>query len=528
MAFIFSTSHLPETRVRRPDHLENEEDVMQPMPRAGGVRAFSHLPVRDNPAPSTGPLREDSPRSGIAPIPPRSATPSTSGSPMSEAQEDAPPPEADSAPEDDTAPQDHADDRPWYMPRITAQDLPPQDHPEDAHAPSPKPWENTTRKSGFADTPPAAASTSSTRDSGFSPSLQDLRDAFHSPAPDSPAGQAPAQDNRPALPGGRLFEQRSAPEAFLTQQLGKGASGLPRQQRLEGSERILAAQQQPVGGATPTAPGGRLAAPSQAVSPYQEEAPNTSDGGRAASPQNTPEIKDTRALRPLRPGRSPDPGEPYSIERDKVEEEMTKLLLARRAVYDKKGLGNMPISTDELTRLMELDYQRGLAANSEGWGMTFDELMRYADDVYLYHTEPNEEKHPGHEGTRGSGFELEESPKPRYDNPHIKPMIRGKSDPYFSWEINYNVVGQWLRIAGYSKAEAAHFLAAWLAKSPSKWKSLHLDRQTWFWVGYNYADARQKGWHPAGRLPKARPEDHGWVTPPPASYPSRPQERRRF
>jgi len=45
MAFIFSTSHLPETRVRRPDHLEDEEDedVMQPMPRAGGVRAFSHV-----------------------------------------------------------------------------------------------------------------------------------------------------------------------------------------------------------------------------------------------------------------------------------------------------------------------------------------------------------------------------------------------------------------------------------------------------------------------------------------------------
>ena len=119
MAFIFSTSHLPETRVRRTDHLEDDEeedDVMQPMPRADGVRAFSHLPVRDNPAASTGPLREDSPHGGIVPIPPRSATPSTSGSPMAEAQDDAPPPEADSAPEDDTAPQDHADDRPWYMP----------------------------------------------------------------------------------------------------------------------------------------------------------------------------------------------------------------------------------------------------------------------------------------------------------------------------------------------------------------------------------------------------------------------------
>lgn len=27
--------------------------------------------------------------------------------------------------------------------------------------------------------------------------------------------------------------------------------------------------------------------------------------------------------------------------------------------------------------------------------------------------------------------------------------------------LNCNVVGQWLRIAGYNKIEAAHFLAAW-------------------------------------------------------------------
>ncbi len=134
--------------------------------------------------------------------------------------------------------------------------------------------------------------------------------------------------------------------------------------------------------------------------------------------------------------------------------------------------------------------------------------------------------HEWHEGTRGSGFELEESPKPRYDNPHIKPMIRGKSDAYFSWEINYNVVGQWLRIAGYNKIEAAHFLAAWIAKSPSKWKSLDLDRQTWFWIGYDYANARQSGWHPAGRTPGPKPGNYWWMTPPPASYPSRPQERR--
>ncbi len=220
MAFIFSTSHLPETLARRPDHLEEEEDddtPQQPPPRAGGVRAFSHLPVRDNPAPSTGTLREDSPRGEIAPRPPRSATPSTSRPPMSEAQDDAPPPEADSAPEDDIAPQDHADDSPWYMPRITAQDLPPQDPPENAHAPSPKPWENTTRSSGFDDAPPADRSTHS---SGYSPTPQDLRDAFHSPTPDSPAGEAPAQDISPAMLRGRIFEKR-LPPGFRSQGTGE-------------------------------------------------------------------------------------------------------------------------------------------------------------------------------------------------------------------------------------------------------------------------------------------------------------------
>ena len=296
MAFIFSTSHLPETRVRRPDHLEEEEDeevMQQPPPRAGVVRAFSHLPVRNTPAPSTGPLREDSPRREIGPLPPRSVTPSTSRSPMSEAQDYAPPPEADSDrnPEDDTAPQDRAYDRPWYMPRITAQDLPPQDHPEDAHAPSPKPWENTTRSSGFDDAPPAAASPSTTRSSGFSPSTQDLRDDFHSPTPAPPTGKAPAQDNSIALPRGRIFEKRSVPAAFLMQQQSKDASGSSSQQRLQGSERPLAAQQQPVREATSTANGNNPAALSQPVSPYQGQAPEKMDEGRGASPRNNSEVK---------------------------------------------------------------------------------------------------------------------------------------------------------------------------------------------------------------------------------------------
>jgi hypothetical protein len=195
-----------------PDHLEDEDeddDAMQPMPRAGGVRAFSHLPVRDNPAPSSGSLREDSPRKGIAPIPSRSATPTSPAPTRLEDQDD--PPLSEANPEDAPAPQDHADDRPWYMPRITAQDLPPQDHPEDAHAPAPKPWENTTRSSRFDAAPPADRSTSSTRSSGFFPSPQDLRDAFHSPAHGSPTGKDPAQDSRSALPRGRIFEKRLPP-----------------------------------------------------------------------------------------------------------------------------------------------------------------------------------------------------------------------------------------------------------------------------------------------------------------------------
>jgi hypothetical protein len=517
MAFIFSTSHLPESRVRRPDHLEDEEeenDVMQPTPRAGGVRAYSHLPVRDNPAPSTAPLRTDSPRGGIAPIPPRSATPSTSESPMGEAQDDAPLPEADSDPEDDTAPQDHADDRPWYMPRITAQDLPPQDHSEDTHAPAPKPWENTTRSSGFDDAPPEA---SSTRDSSFSPSPQELRDAFHPPAPRSPVGQAPAQDSKPALPGGRLFEQRSAPEAFLRQQMGKGASGTSSQQRLQESQRTLTARQQPVRESTPPSNGNNPAAPGQAVNPYRGSAPDKMDERRGASPRNITEVRETPApqqrqpLQPPLPARTPQPQpsakgtSPSPSEINAVKEELAKLLLARRAAYDKMKNGNMPLSTDELTALMEVDYQRGLLANSDSEGMTLDELQFVADDFFFRVADINKKIHRGHKGFRGSGFALVESGNPQFRNPFLDDMVRGYTDPYFGWEINYNVVGQWIRIAGYSRIEAQAFLAAYLAKRPSKWGTLNLDRQTWFWIGYDYADARQKGWHPTPPEPAPGP-----------------------
>ena len=266
MSFLFASSHLPE--VKRPEEDEEEEEYMQPMRWSGSVRAFSHLPVRDNPAASTGPLST------------RPATPVGRPRPHDDPEADvetdddqdtfhAPGPDSDH--DDDTRSHEYQDDSPWHMPRITVQDLPRQAHDEAENGSS---LNRPVRDFGFDGAPPADRSTNSTRNSGFSPSAQDIRDAFHSPAPDSPAGRAPAQDNRRAPPGGRLFEQRSAPEAFLTQQMGKGASGLPRQQRLGGSERILAAQQQPVGGATPTAPGGRLAAQQQAQPPAATPAQN--------------------------------------------------------------------------------------------------------------------------------------------------------------------------------------------------------------------------------------------------------------
>ncbi|MFC5457669.1 hypothetical protein [Prosthecobacter fluviatilis] len=164
------------------------------------------------------------------------------------------------------------------MPRITAQDLPPQDHNEDAHAPTLKPWENTTRSSGFDDAPPAA---SSTRSSGFPPSTQDLRDDFHAPTSDSPSREAPAQDHSTALPRGRIFEKRSAPESFLRQQLGRNASGPSSQQRLQGSHQVLAAQQQ-ARGANPPTKGGAPAAQPQALAQAQRPAAAPAQAAPAA------------------------------------------------------------------------------------------------------------------------------------------------------------------------------------------------------------------------------------------------------
>ncbi len=69
MAFIFSTSHLPE--YKRPEDEEEEEDE-QPMLRAGGVRAFSHLPeqaaegvAKEVPA-ATRPMRAFQPQGALS------------------------------------------------------------------------------------------------------------------------------------------------------------------------------------------------------------------------------------------------------------------------------------------------------------------------------------------------------------------------------------------------------------------------------------------------------------------------------
>ncbi len=58
MSFLFASPHLPETRVQRPDELEDEEDDVQPMLHSGGVRAFSHLPAKRAAADPAGPLSQ--------------------------------------------------------------------------------------------------------------------------------------------------------------------------------------------------------------------------------------------------------------------------------------------------------------------------------------------------------------------------------------------------------------------------------------------------------------------------------------
>ena len=56
MSFLFASSHLPETRVQRPE--DEEEDDVQPMLHSGGVRAFSHLPAKRVAAETAGLLSQ--------------------------------------------------------------------------------------------------------------------------------------------------------------------------------------------------------------------------------------------------------------------------------------------------------------------------------------------------------------------------------------------------------------------------------------------------------------------------------------
>ena len=97
---MFASSHLSEDS--RPLD-EEEEDDAQPMLRAGGVRAFSHLAPARRLADSSVPLST------------RPVTPVGRPRPYTD-------------PEDDSRAHEYSDDTPWHRPRITAQDLPPPYH----------------------------------------------------------------------------------------------------------------------------------------------------------------------------------------------------------------------------------------------------------------------------------------------------------------------------------------------------------------------------------------------------------------
>ena len=98
MNYVFASSHLPEDN--RPEDEEDEEDDVQPMLRAGGVRAYSHLPPARSLADSSGPLST------------RPATPVGRPRPHDD-------PDDDQDTDHDEAPAAHdeyEDDTPWYMP----------------------------------------------------------------------------------------------------------------------------------------------------------------------------------------------------------------------------------------------------------------------------------------------------------------------------------------------------------------------------------------------------------------------------
>jgi hypothetical protein len=107
MNYVFASSHLPEDN--RPEDEEEDDDDVQPMLRAGGVRALSPLPPARRLADSSGPL-------STRPVTPIGR------------------PRLYTSPEDDRRAHEYTDDTPWHRPRITAQDLPPQYHEDRENA----------------------------------------------------------------------------------------------------------------------------------------------------------------------------------------------------------------------------------------------------------------------------------------------------------------------------------------------------------------------------------------------------------
>jgi RHS repeat-associated protein len=185
----------------------------------------------------------------------------------------------------------------------------------------------------------------------------------------------------------------------------------------------------------------------------------------------------------------------FNNELDSLYESLDK----RRLAYNERKEGNMVMTTDELTYLMESDYQAGLVRALDKDGMTLDELEHYADNkhLYKYYKTPGSERGDERtiapvQGFRGAGFILDNEYS-SYPNPFIASLANmGKA--FWNWEINYYVVGQWSRLRGLDSEGAFIIYKAYYLKNPSKWGPNN--RQAWFWAGYSYADARQSGWDP--------------------------------
>ena len=294
MSFLFASSHLPETTRRRnllkgaanpleeepEDDDSNSHEDTQPMRHSGSVRAFSHLPMQQQPVRT---FRAD-------PAPRRISPPNEPESDTGHAPEPYDDNAAHGNTEGDAATDPHApeDGRPWYLPRITLADLQAigYDQAATAHdaaspaAAAPTPWEHPAHHAGFDAPDPAGRSASRPQDTPPrpAPATQSIHDSLQSPTPDSPA-----QPYRPALPQSRLLEKRSAPQAFVMQQQGRGASGPASQQRPQTSQTPPAAPQtQPSRAATPPAPGVKPAAQSQPpvhAGQSMEKSPTTNASG---------------------------------------------------------------------------------------------------------------------------------------------------------------------------------------------------------------------------------------------------------